>query len=159
MVQVSNEFGEFPDWNTKNWRGQARHFPSHSFPKLESNCAFELTFQDWSRTWRTEILWMKWLDWAKWPFASPSTRIIIEPDKTIINVEGNGHGEESKCAWCHRKIRGIYVDQDGIIQSHAVAGVSGDESMIAKRTWAQSDLANFLASHAADNIKSLEKSS
>lgn len=86
-----------------------------------------------------------------------STRpeIIIEPDKTIVNVEGTVLAEGSNVLDVIGRSPGIYVDQDGIINLN---GRSGVVVMINDRQTYMSatDLANFLRAMPADNIKSLE---
>ncbi len=86
-----------------------------------------------------------------------STRpeIIIEPDKTIVNVEGTVMAEGSTALDVIGRSPGIYVDQDGIINLN---GRSGVVVMINDRPTYMSatDLANFLRAMPADNIKSLE---
>lgn len=86
-----------------------------------------------------------------------STRpeIIIEPDKTIVNVEGTVMAEGSNVLDVIGRSPGIYVDQDGIINLNGRTGVV---VMINDRPTYMSatDLANFLRAMPADNIKSLE---
>lgn len=86
-----------------------------------------------------------------------STRpeIIIEPDKTVVNVEGTVMAEGSNALDVIGRSPGIYVDQDGIINLNGRAGVV---VMINDRQTYMSatDLANFLRAMPADNIKSIE---
>ncbi len=86
-----------------------------------------------------------------------STRpeIIIEPDKTTINVEGTVMAEGSNALDVIGRSPGIYVDQDGIINLNGRAGAT---VMINDRQTYMSatDLANFLRAMPADNIKSIE---
>jgi len=86
-----------------------------------------------------------------------STRpeIIIEPDKTIVNVEGTVMAEGSNALDVIGRSPGIYVDQEGIINLN---GRSGVVVMINDRQTYMSavDLANFLRAMPADNIKSIE---
>ncbi|WP_425636647.1 outer membrane beta-barrel protein [Algoriphagus yeomjeoni] len=86
-----------------------------------------------------------------------STRpeIIIEPDKTTINVEGTVMAEGSNALDVIGRSPGIYVDQEGIINLN---GRTGATVMINDRLTYMSatDLANFLRSMPADNIKSIE---
>jgi hypothetical protein len=81
--------------------------------------------------------------------------IIIEPDKTIINVEGTVMAEGSNALDVIGRSPGIYVDQDGNINLN---GRTGATVMINDRPTYMSatDLANFLRSMSADNIKSIE---
>lgn len=81
--------------------------------------------------------------------------IIIEPDKTIINVEGTVMAEGSNALDVIGRSPGIYVDQDGNINLNGRAGAT---VMINDRPTYMSatDLANFLRSMSADNIKSIE---
>lgn len=86
-----------------------------------------------------------------------STRpeIIIEADKTTINVEGTVMAEGSNALDVIGRSPGIYVDQDGIINLNGRTGVT---VMINDRMTYMSatDLANFLRAMPADNIKSIE---
>lgn len=86
-----------------------------------------------------------------------STRpeIIIEADKTTINVEGTVMAEGSNALDVIGRSPGIYVDQDGIINLN---GRTGATVMINDRLTYMSatDLANFLRAMPADNIKSIE---
>ena len=81
--------------------------------------------------------------------------IIIEPDKTIINVEGTVMAEGSNALDVIGRSPGIYVDQEGTINLNGRTGVT---VMINDRPTYMSatDLANFLRSMSADNIKSIE---
>ena len=81
--------------------------------------------------------------------------IIIEPDKTIVNVEGTVMAEGSNALDVVGRSPGIYVDQDGNINLN---GRTGATVMINDRPTYMSatDLANFLRSMPADNIKSIE---
>lgn len=81
--------------------------------------------------------------------------IIIQPDKTIINVEGTVMAEGSNALDVIGRSPGIYVDQDGNINLN---GRTGATVMINDRPTYMSatDLANFLRSMSADNIKSIE---
>jgi hypothetical protein len=81
--------------------------------------------------------------------------IIIQPDKTIINVEGTIMAEGSNALDVIGRSPGIYVDQDGNINLNGRTGVT---VMINDRPTYMSatDLANFLRSMPADNIKSIE---
>ncbi len=81
--------------------------------------------------------------------------IIIEPDKTIVNVEGTVMAEGSNAFDVIGRSPGVYVDQDGNINLNGRSGVT---VMINDRpTYMSSiDLANFLRSMPAENIKSIE---
>lgn len=81
--------------------------------------------------------------------------IIIEADKTIVNVEGTVMAEGSNAFDVIGRSPGVYVDQDGNI---ILNGRSGVTVMINDRpTYMSSiDLANFLRSMPAENIKSIE---
>ena len=81
--------------------------------------------------------------------------IIIEPDKTIVNVEGTVMAEGANALDVIGRSPGIYVDQDGNINLN---GRSRATVMINDRPTYMSatDLANFLRSMPADNIKSIE---
>src|SRR5690606_29647794 len=86
-----------------------------------------------------------------------STRpeIIIEPDKTVINVEGTVMAEGSNALDVIGRSPGIYIDQDGNINLN---GRSGVVVMINDRQTYMSalDLAKFLRARAADSMKSVE---
>ncbi len=81
--------------------------------------------------------------------------IIIEPDKTIVNVEGTVMAQGSNALDVIGRSPGIYVDQEGNINLN---GRSGATVMINDRPtyMSSTDLANFLRSMPADNIKSIE---
>lgn len=81
--------------------------------------------------------------------------IIIQPDKTTINVEGTIMAEGSNVLDVIGRSPGIYVDQDGTINLNGRTGVM---VMINDRPTYMSatDLANFLRSMPADHIKSIE---
>ncbi len=81
--------------------------------------------------------------------------IIIEPDKTIVNVEGTVMAQGSNALDVIGRSPGIYVDQEGNINLN---GRSGATVMINDRPTYMSanDLASFLRSMPADNIKSIE---
>lgn len=86
---------------------------------------------------------------------SSRPEIIIEPDKTTINVEGTVMAEGSNALDVIGRSPGIYVDQDGIINLNGRTGV---KVMINDRLTYMSatDLASFLRAMPADNIKSIE---
>src|SRR5690606_18335717 len=86
---------------------------------------------------------------------SSRPEIIIEPDKTTINVEGTVMAEGSNALDVIGRSPGIYVDQDGIINLN---GRTGATVMVNDRLTYMSaaDLASFLRAMPADNIKSIE---
>ncbi len=86
---------------------------------------------------------------------SSRPEIIIEPDKTTVNVEGTVMAEGSNALDVIGRSPGVYVDQDGNINLNGRTGVV---VMINDRQTYMSatDLASFLRSMPADNIKSLE---
>ena len=81
--------------------------------------------------------------------------IIIEPDKTIVNVEGTVMAQGSNALDVIGRAPGIYVDQDGNINLNGRSGVT---VMINDRPTYMSatDLANFLRSMPAENIRTIE---
>lgn len=81
--------------------------------------------------------------------------MIIEADKTTINIEGTVMAEGNTALDVIGRSPGVYVDQDGKINLNGRSGVS---VMINDRQTYMSadDLANFLRAMPADNIKSLE---
>lgn len=81
--------------------------------------------------------------------------IIIEADKTIVNVEGTVMAEGSNAFDVIGRSPGVYVDQDGNIILNGRTGVT---VMINDRPTYMSalDLSNFLRSMPAENIKSIE---
>lgn len=86
-----------------------------------------------------------------------STRpnIVIEADKTVVTVEGTVMAEGSTALDVIGRSPGVYVDGDGNINLN---GRSGIIVLIDDRqTYMSSeDLANFLRSMPAENIKSIE---
>ena len=86
---------------------------------------------------------------------SSRPEIIIEPDKTTVNVEGTVMAEGSNALDVIGRSPGIYVDQDGNINLN---GRSGATVMINDRPTYMSatELANFLRAMPAENIKSIE---
>ncbi len=86
-----------------------------------------------------------------------STRpdIVIEADKTIVNVEGTVMAEGSTALEVIGRSPGVYVDADGNINLN---GRSGVIVLIDDRQTYMSaaDLANFLRAMPADNIRSIE---
>ncbi|MDF2156545.1 TonB-dependent receptor [Algoriphagus sp. CAU 1675] len=86
---------------------------------------------------------------------SSRPEIIIEPDKTVVNVEGTVMAEGSNTLDVIGRSPGVYVDQDGNINLNGRSGVT---VMINDRQTYMSatDLANFLRSMPAENIKSIE---
>jgi len=87
--------------------------------------------------------------------SSTRPNIVIQADKTIVNVEGTVMAEGSTALDVIGRSPGIYVDGDGNINLN---GRSGITVLIDDRQTYMSaaDLANFLRSMPADNIKSLE---
>lgn len=81
--------------------------------------------------------------------------IIIEADKTIVNIEGTVMAEGSNALDVIGRSPGIFVDSEGNINLN---GRTGATVMINDRPTYMSatDLANFLRSMPADNIKSIE---
>lgn len=86
-----------------------------------------------------------------------STRpdIIVEADKTIVNVEGTVMAEGNSALDVIGRSPGVYVDENNNINLNGRSGVT---VMINDRQTYMSanDLANFLRSMPADNIKSIE---
>ena len=81
--------------------------------------------------------------------------IVIEADKTTVNIEGTVMAEGNSALDVIGRSPGIYVDQDGKINLNGRSGVT---VMINDRQTYMSaeDLANFLRAMPAENIKSLE---
>ncbi|MBW3469338.1 outer membrane beta-barrel family protein [Arthrospiribacter ruber] len=81
--------------------------------------------------------------------------IIIEADKTTVNVEGTVMAEGNTALDVIARSPGIFVDQDNNINLNGRPGVT---VMINDRPTYMSaaDLANFLRSMPAENIKSIE---
>jgi outer membrane receptor protein involved in Fe transport len=86
---------------------------------------------------------------------SSRPELIIEADKTTINVEGTVMAEGANALDVIGRSPGIYVDQDGNINLNGRTGVN---VMINDRLTYMSatDLASFLRAMPADNIKSIE---
>jgi hypothetical protein len=81
--------------------------------------------------------------------------IIVEADKTTVNIEGTIMAEGNTALDVIGRSPGVYVDQDGKINLNGRSGVT---VMINDRQTYMSadDLANFLRAMPAENIKSLE---
>ncbi|AWW31132.1 TonB-dependent receptor [Echinicola strongylocentroti] len=86
---------------------------------------------------------------------SSRPEVMIEADRTIVNVEGTVMAEGSTALDVVGRSPGVYVDADGNINLN---GRSGVIVLIDDRQTYMSakDLANFLRAMPADNIKSIE---
>lgn len=149
---VSNEFGEFLIETVKT--GEVKLvISSIGFQSFESS-AFELT-SGLIKDMGTLTITDEMTGLGEVTVSSTRPEIIIEPDKTIVNVEGTVMAEGSNALDVIGRSPGIYVDQDGIINLN---GRSGVVVMINDRQTYMSatDLTNFLRAMPADNIKSLE---
>jgi hypothetical protein len=82
-------------------------------------------------------------------------QIIIEPDKTIVNVEGTVMAEGANALDVLGRSPGVFITSDGSINLNGRTGVT---VMINDRPMYMSaaDLTSFLRSMPADNIKSIE---
>ena len=82
-------------------------------------------------------------------------QIIIEPDKTIVNVEGTLMAEGANALDVLGRSPGVFITTDGSINLNGKTGVT---VMINDRPMYMSaaDLTSFLRSMPADNIKSIE---
>lgn len=82
-------------------------------------------------------------------------QIIIEPDKTIVNVEGTVMAEGANALDVLGRSPGVFISSDGSINLNGRAGVT---VMINDRPMYMSaaDLTSFLRSMPADNIKTIE---
>ena len=82
-------------------------------------------------------------------------QIIIEPDKTIVNVEGTVMAEGANALDVLGRSPGVFITSDGNINLNGRTGVT---VMINDRPMYMSvaDLTSFLRSMPADNIKSIE---
>ena len=82
-------------------------------------------------------------------------QIIIEPDKTIVNVEGTVMAEGANALDVLGRSPGVFITTDGSINLNGRTGVT---VMINDRPMYMSaaDLTSFLRSMPADNIKSIE---
>lgn len=82
-------------------------------------------------------------------------QIIIEPDKTIVNVEGTVMAEGAHALDVLGRSPGVFITSDGSINLNGRTGVT---VMINDRPMYMSaaDLTSFLRSMPADNIKSIE---
>lgn len=82
-------------------------------------------------------------------------QVVIEADKTVVNVEGSALAEGNTALDVIGRSPGVFVDADGNINLN---GKSGVIVMIDDRQTYMSagDLANFLRAMPADNIKSIE---
>lgn len=82
-------------------------------------------------------------------------QIIIEPDKTIVNVEGTVMAEGANALDVLGRSPGVFITTDGSINLNGRTGVTvmiNDRPMYMSAT----DLTSFLRSMPADNIKSIE---
>ena len=82
-------------------------------------------------------------------------QIIIEPDKTIVNVEGTVMAEGANALDVLGRSPGVFITSDGSINLNGRTGVT---VMINDRPMyiSVADLTSFLRSMPADNIKSIE---
>jgi hypothetical protein len=82
-------------------------------------------------------------------------QIIIEPDKTIVNVDGTVMAEGANALDVLGRSPGVFITSDGSINLNGRTGVT---VMINDRPMYMSaaDLTSFLRSMSADNIKSIE---
>jgi len=86
-----------------------------------------------------------------------STRpdVIIEADRTIVNIEGTVLAEGNTALDVIGRSPGVYVDADGNINLNGRSGVI--VLLDDRQTYMSAeDLANFLRAMPADNIKSIE---
>lgn len=82
-------------------------------------------------------------------------QIILEPDKTIVNVEGTVMAEGANALDVLGRSPGVFITSDGSINLNGRTGVTvmiNDRPMYMSVT----DLTSFLRSMPADNIKSIE---
>lgn len=82
-------------------------------------------------------------------------QIIIEPDKTIVQVEGTVMAEGANALDVLGRSPGVFITSDGSINLNGRTGVTvmiNDRPMYMSAT----DLTSFLRSMPADNIKSIE---
>ena len=86
---------------------------------------------------------------------SSRPEVIIEADKTIINIEGTVMAEGNTALDVIGRSPGVYVDADGNINLNGRSGVI--VLLDDRQTYMSAeDLANFLRAMPADNIKSIE---
>lgn len=81
--------------------------------------------------------------------------IIVEADKTTVNIEGTVLAEGNTALDVIGRSPGVYIDENNTINLNGRSGVT---VMINDRPtyMSSTDLANFLRSMPADNIKSIE---
>ncbi|MBT0810292.1 TonB-dependent receptor [Litoribacter ruber] len=110
---------------------------------------------DESRDFGKIVLQEETADLGEVTVRSSRPEVIIQADKTIVNVEGTVMAEGSTALDVIGRSPGVYVDSDGNINLN---GRSGVIVLIDDRQTYMSaaDLANFLRSMPADNIKSIE---
>ncbi|WP_143960966.1 outer membrane beta-barrel family protein [Litoribacter populi] len=110
---------------------------------------------DGARDFGTIVLEEEMADLGEVTVRSSRPSVIIQADKTIVNVEGTVMAEGSTALDVIGRSPGVYVDSDGNINLN---GRSGVIVLIDDRQTYMSaaDLANFLRSMPADNIKSIE---
>src|SRR5690606_21528546 len=86
---------------------------------------------------------------------SPRPDVIIEADKTIINIEGTVMAAGNTALDVIGRSPGVYVDADGNINLNGRSGVI--VLLDDRQTYMSAEeLANFLRAMPADNIKSIE---
>ncbi len=83
------------------------------------------------------------------------TQVVIEADKTVVNVVGTVLAEGNTALDVIGRSPGVFVDSDGNINLNGRSGVS--VMLDDRQTYmSATDLANFLRAMPADNIKSIE---
>lgn len=149
---VSNELGEFRISSEESTKVKLV-ISSIGYTSFESE-VFEL-HNDLNRDFASIQIQDEMTGLDEVTIQSTRPEIIIEPDKTVINVEGTVMAEGSNALDVIGRSPGIYIDQDGVINLN---GRSGVVVMINDRQTYMSalDLANFLRAMPADNIKSIE---
>ena len=86
---------------------------------------------------------------------SSRPEVIIEADRTIVNIEGTVLAEGNTALDVVERSPGVYVDADGNINLNGRSGVI--VLLDDRQTYMSAeDLANFLRAMPADNIKSIE---
>lgn len=86
---------------------------------------------------------------------SSRPEVIIEADRTIVNIEGTVLAEGNTALDVIGRSPGVYVDADGNINLNGRSGVM--VLLDDRQTYMSADdLANFLRAMPADNIKSIE---
>ena len=149
---VSDEVGSFSISSTKT--AQVKLVISSLGYKTSTSEVFELK-QGLVKDFGTIVLVDELTGLDEVTVKASRPQIIIEPDKTIVNVEGTVMAEGANALDVLGRSPGVFITSDGSINLNGRTGVT---VMINDRPMYMSaaDLTSFLRSMSADNIKSIE---